>query len=543
MPSPMTRRPARFYPFLLAVVPVLHMAANNPGWSTVDDLAAISVTLLAGCGIVYGLAALVSRGRWGGRLPPLVVLGAVLWFWGYVTVVDLVGRRGNVATHLVVFPLGIAATLGLGWWLLRRPSVLDRVATFLTLTGGLLVGWSALSIGVAHLRSARALRQSAVVRRLAEPIPVRPGAAAGPKRDIYLIVLDEYANAETTTARFGFDNHAFLDSLRQLGFVVPAVHSNYLHTALSLPSLLNASQLTDLSRELGSQAKDVTVLHYLVENNRAVAFLKGLGYRFVFFPSQWWIATRHNRHADSEVDVWSGWHPLRELSRSHLRRTLRKTSMLDLLQREAAWNIYGDHDSRVFTAIAQVPKTPGPVFVFAHVMTPHLPFVFDRECRPLNRKTAGTVSKGKLLPYVEQVECLNRMVLRLVTLLLEADVPPVILLQSDHGTKTLRFGKAPTAEAIPVAAARERLGAFGAYYLPDHGAEAFGDSVTLVNVLGDVLRYYLGAKLPREPDDMYLSLGRAPFAFKRVDPAWLTQTDSSEGRPRSAGAGPASVAR
>jgi hypothetical protein len=62
----MTRRPARFYPFLLAIVPVLHLAANNPGWSTVDDLAAISVAVLGGCGIVYGLAALVSRGRCGG---------------------------------------------------------------------------------------------------------------------------------------------------------------------------------------------------------------------------------------------------------------------------------------------------------------------------------------------------------------------------------------------------------------------------------------------------------------------------------------------
>jgi hypothetical protein len=541
MPPPKT---GSFYPFLLALVPILHLVATNPGWSTLDDLAVISVTVLAGCGVVYGLAALMSHGRWGGRLPPLVVFGAVIWFWGYVAVIDLVGRRANAATHLVVFPLGIAATMGLGWWLLRRPPVLDRVATFLTLTGGLLVGWSALSIGVAHLRSARVLRQSAVVRRLADPIPVRPGAATGPKRDIYLIVLDEYANAEITAALFGFDNHAFLDSLRQLGFVVPAVHSNYLHTALSLPSLLNASQLADLSRELGSQAKDVTVLHYLVENNRAVAFLKRLGYRFVFFRSHWWLATRHNRHADSEVDVWADWQPLRELSRSHLRRTLRKASALDLIQREAEWNMYGDHDSRLLTAIGQVPRTPGPVFVFAHVMTPHLPFVFDQECRPLNRETASTVSKGKSHRYVEQVECLNRMVLGLVaTLLRESEVPPVILLQGDHGTKTLHFEKAATIEAIPVPAARERLGAFGAYYLPGHGTEALGDSVTLVNVLGDVLRYYLGAELPREPDDMYLSLGRAPFAFKRVDPAWLARPDSPEGRSRSTGAGPASVPR
>jgi hypothetical protein len=223
---------------------------------------------------------------------------------------------------------------------------------------------------------------------------------------------------------------------------------------------------------------------------------------------------------------------------------LRKASALDLIQREAEWNMYGDHDSRLLTAIGQVPRTPGPVFVFAHVMTPHLPFVFDQECRPLNRETASTVSKGKSHRYVEQVECLNRMVLGLVaTLLRESEVPPVILLQGDHGTKTLHFEKAATIEAIPVPAARERLGAFGAYYLPGHGTEALGDSVTLVNVLGDVLRYYLGAELPREPDDMYLSLGRAPFAFKRVDPAWLARPDSPEGRSRSTGAGPASVPR
>ena len=48
--------------------------------------------------------------------------------------------------------------------------------------------------------------------------------------------------------------------------------------------------------------------------------------------------------------------------------------------------------------------------------------------------------------------------------------------------------------------------------------------------MGNVLRYYFGADLPREPDDMYLSLGGAPFAFKRVDPIWLTRTDGSHAR-------------
>jgi hypothetical protein len=132
------RSPARLYPFLLAVVPVLHLVASNPGWSKLDDLGVVLAVVLIGCGVVYGLATLLARGRWGGRLPPLAVLAAVLWFWGYVQVVDRVGHRANLTTHLVLFPLGLAVTLGLGWWLLHRPARLDRLTTFLTLAGTLL---------------------------------------------------------------------------------------------------------------------------------------------------------------------------------------------------------------------------------------------------------------------------------------------------------------------------------------------------------------------------------------------------------------------
>ena len=134
------------------------------------------------------------------------------------------------------------------------------------------------------------------------------------------------------------------------------------------------------------------------------------------------------------------------------------------------------------------------------------------------------------------------MVLKLVTSLLqESDVPPVILLQGDHGASTPAFDTAATAAEIPLAAARDRFGAFGAYYLPDHGSAAFRDSVTVINVLGNVLRHYLGADLPREPDDLYLSPYGTPYAFKRVSFAWLAGADSTA-RPQhtvSAGASPA----
>jgi hypothetical protein len=40
-------------------------------------------------------------------------------------------------------------------------------------------------------------------------------------------------------------------------------------------------------------------------------------------------------------------------------------------------------------------------------------------------------------------------------------------------------------------------------------------------VLGNVLRHYFRADLPREPDDRYLSVEADPYRFAAVDPTWL----------------------
>ena len=529
----MTWRISHLYPFLFAIIPVIRLVVENPGWMEVDDAAVIVAAVLVACGVVYGLALLATRRR-GGRLPPLILMGVVVAFWVYVRVAAFVQHRSSVS-HAVLFTVWVAATVGTIWWLVHRPALLDRVERFLTLTSGMLVAWFVVSIGVAQFRSARAVRESAVVRRLTEPIRTRPGAKVGPKRDIYLIVLDEYANAEVTRRLFGFDNHAFLDSLRQLGFVVPAVHSNYSHTFLSLPSMLNASHIVGLSGELGRMSVDRTVTDYLVRHNRTVPFLKSQGYRYALFPTLGWEATKHDQRADIEFHARREFDPAREVSRSGLRLVLVRTSLLKFVN-WGSGDLNRDYVTGTLNGIARIPKRPGPVFTFAHLMSPHDPYVFARDCGPPRHEAGGSRSQREAAAYVEQIQCLNHKVLDLVdTLLRTSELPPVILLQGDHGSKTLLPYKDRSPDRITVAAGKERLGAFGAYYLPDHGSEVFGDSVTIVNVVGNVLRFYLGADLPREPDDMYLSVHRAPFAFKRVDFAWLAREDWSA-RPGSTGA-------
>ena len=122
----MTWRITHIYPFLFAIIPVVRLVAENPGWMDVDDAAVILTIVLAACGVIYGLALLATRRR-GSRLPPLILLGVVLAFWVYVRIAAFVQHRTDVS-HAVLFPLWVAATIGPsgGWFAGRRCSIERR---------------------------------------------------------------------------------------------------------------------------------------------------------------------------------------------------------------------------------------------------------------------------------------------------------------------------------------------------------------------------------------------------------------------------------
>jgi hypothetical protein len=527
----MSSRVWHLYPLLFALVPILNFAANNPaqyGWGDLGLTVAIAV---ASCGAAYAIVALALRRRAPDALAPFAVLLAVGWAYGYNLLAARLFGHAARPQHALLISAGLAVCLMLLLWLRRREALLAGLGRFLTLMSALLVAWSSLQIASGWLRGRRAIERSELAAELARPIPGPAAAVREPRRDIYLIVLDEYANAEVLRERFGYDNRPFEDSLRALGFHVPRlVRSNYTHTLLSLPSLLNAAHLVGLERELGAKTKHPALPNYLLEHNRVAPFLERRGYRYLFFPSQWWFSTSGSAVADSEFHPWTGFDLSRSLTDGELQRTVRGASVLRYLHRDHRWE--AGHVRRTLRGVAAMPRSGGPIFAFAHIIKPHSPYVFDRDCNTLRRGPED----DDVGPYLEQLECLNRMLLATVHRILERSaVPPIILLQGDHGTSLLGATGYPDPAMVPPAAARERFGAFGAYYLPDGGAAAFGDTVTVVNVMGNVLRYYFGADLPRAGDEQYISPADFPYAFRRVDARWLAGDAPAGPRARAGG--------
>jgi hypothetical protein len=510
-------------PVLLALFPVLTVAADNRGAWARGDLATIAATVTVLVLAVEALALAVVRGlgRRDDAVPRAVVLTliAVAWALYYVPLQQVVrGISLRLGADYVMGAGLLAASGALAVWALRTRRPLAGVGPVACLFGALLAGSAAVRATLGDARGADAIRRSALVRELAPPVGVVPGAAApGPVRDVYLVVLDGYPNAGVLRETFGYDNRAFVDSLRRLGFVIPAhMRSNYTQTVLSLPSLLNAAQVTGLAADAGETATDRTIPRHLVEYNRAARFFKARGYQYLFFPSSWWDVTRTSRLADWVYGGPADLSPGRVLRRTELRIAIVRASLLAKL---GFRRMHADvsHPIGSFAALGRVPADARPTFAFAHFLVPHAPFIFAPDCGAAKASDKLELDGGIAgfePAFFGQLACVNRLTLALVGELLRgSSVPPVILLVGDHGTLARGWptDSGPTRDAVT----RERFGAFGAFLVP--GAEAqFADTVSLVNVLRTVMRHYHGADLPRLPDDAFYSEPDAPYRFEPV---------------------------
>ncbi|MGH7632078.1 MAG: hypothetical protein ACREOF_22310, partial [Gemmatimonadales bacterium] len=460
----MLKRLAILYPLLFAAFPVLAIAARNPGEYTLGDLLVVLLVVLLAVGLVLGAATLFLR-RFGEGLPAAVTVLAVVVFFFYVPAREWIDPHiaGTVLDQagLVPIAIGLALVVILGW-LVRNARRLAPLTPLLATMGLILVTWNAVRVALDQVRGSQAAARTALVRKLAEPIATRPGAVPGPRRDIYLIILDQYANAKVLREFYGFDNRAFEDSLRGLGFTIPATtRSNYDGTQMSLPSLLNFAHITPLEAELGNTT-DRTVLRHLIKRNRLVRFLRAQGYQFVLIPAGW-EGTSDSPYADRVMRQTVGLDLGRELDRTELRDVLRSTTLLNRVldlasSRPDSWIL------DAFDSLKAVASEPATTFTLTHFMMPHRLYRYDEHCRPtpLWVRRLANESPAAKAAYLGQLRCTNRRVLDVArTILSRSGTPPIIVIQADHGSRTLPTDRWGTPEDFR-AQARERFGAFGA---------------------------------------------------------------------------------
>jgi hypothetical protein len=235
-------RPLVWHPFLLALYPVVFLYAANAGEARLNQVwfPSALLELLAGALILLGLA-LYRDLRPAGVLASAVLVA--FCFYGHVSRPLGQVHLGEMTPfrHRVLVPVMLLALLGLAWGLFRRKDSWSGLTSVLNGASVLLVALALLPAGQAWLtrppRTALASEEA-----IAQRSPIRPDSRTRP--DIYVIIADEYARSDTMRKTFGVDDSAFLDSLRNMGFVVArGSQCNYSRTTPSLASFLNMEYL------------------------------------------------------------------------------------------------------------------------------------------------------------------------------------------------------------------------------------------------------------------------------------------------------------
>jgi hypothetical protein len=322
--------------------------------------------------------------------------------------------------------------------------------------------------------------------------------------DIFYIILDGYGRGDVLADLYGFDNQPFLDSLRRKGFyVADQSHTNYIQTIFSIPSGLNFSYIAPHGEDESGQA----YFSGLVRRNKIMAMLKRCGYRTVAFESGFFFTNR------PVVDIYLEL----GLGLNEFENLLLADSPVDVLAEELDLELsehsYEAHRQRVlytFEKLGEMPQMPGPKFVFAHIISPHPPFIFDQAGQPVEPKYSYYIGDGDdyqgsleeyLAGYPAQVQFVNQKLEQVFdSLLADSKKPPVIIIQGDHGPGSRLVWDAPEQTCL-----WERTPILNAYYLPGAGEGWLYPSISPVNSFRVVLNAYFGTNLTLLPDATYFS--------------------------------------
>jgi hypothetical protein len=151
-----------------------------------------------------------------------------------------------------------------------------------------------------------------------------------------------------------------------------------------------------------------------------------------------------------------------------------------------------------------IPELPGPKFVYTHIMLPHYPYMFTADGKIqtdpeyLNDPIPTLIAhKG----YIGQVAFINSRIIPVnESIITKSKIPPIIVLQGDHGMES-----------------NNRLKNLEAYYLPVTLKAQIYPTITPVNTFRLILNGLFNRGLPLLDDVSYSVSQKYTFTQVKED--------------------------
>ncbi len=500
------------HPYFAALFPILALYAHNIREIEFSVVARSIVISLAATTLLLILLQLLYRNFGKAALACTFVL--ILFFsYGhiYTTLKEVSLFNVLVGRHRILVPIW-AIIFAAGMWRISRAqqgnAILHRTLCVIMIVamispvyqiGNFLVHTSILARAEAH-RSPEQIGSTA-------DLPPEMNLP-----DVYYIILDGYTRQDTLREFYGFDNQEFIDHLEELGFFVPSCsQSNYAQTLLSLPSSLNFDYLQGLMKKFKPGNEDFYELWVLLKHSASQKLFESMGYHTVafetgFYWSQLDDADFYLRRSTSELQKWQYLGGLNNYEVMLIKSTmgLIVTDGFVALPKALKPNLDSPdqkHRERVLFVLDELeglPAYPSPKFVFAHIVSPHEPFIFDAQGQMPEKIEGENPEAQEKRRYTDQITYINaRMEKILESIIASSTQPPVIVVQADHGTDI-----------------GSRLNILNAYYLPGVDQALLYETITPINTFRLIFSEYFDIDLPLLEDRSYLSSYSTPFSVE-----------------------------
>jgi hypothetical protein len=419
-------------PFLTALYPVLFHYGNNSGILSPAELFK-QIPLLLGVSLgVYILWLAIARKR------PVEAANAtfifLLFFNTYGLVFDELRQWDRIRIDHYTLLAGFLLLAGYAAWMVGRigGERALRLWQGMCFVVGALVVFNLIKIIPEEVNKQR-IRSETLVNA-----PAQNGAAVQGYPDIYYLVLDEMEGFEAIREYWQYSRISdFEEYLRGKGFyLAESSHGATIYTFYEMARRLNYQ-----GYPFDNNAPTRYWGDYLasIGNNRAMQYLKSLGYQTVvfdelpvgFLPFQ---ADIVYTEAPGEILSWNS--VFDDFGMLVLGNTMIKPFLGLVKENDPA--VISHTRNMYFTGenVAQ-PDVRSPKFVYVHLLTPHVPFLFDANGQAVDPEDRENWDKY-LGQYIYTVGLVRTMV---DNILASASSPEntVIVVQSDHGARNMKF--------------------------------------------------------------------------------------------------------
>jgi len=521
------KRQTVFYPFLLAIYPVIALFSRLPGGLQSTTLIRPVIVQLLLVAIALGLFSLILKDL---QRASLLAALTIFYFsstgYAYRSFQSSFWMDAPPSTHLGIVILGIFIIIIVAqpiiWQKYLTKIRLATLTSYLNIVSVLVLLYPLYQIGNTLYRAADDAKTP--WRQLVnQGEAFQPLESENNRPDIYYIILDGYTSADVLKDVYQYDNSEFIQALQQRGFyVAEQSRSNYIWTMLSLSSSLNMDYIGFATEKAGFDSGNILPLYDLIHQNQVRSLLKEAGYSVVTvstdYPFTDWT--------DADVYLYPYKYNPTELERFYLSLTALgalydlEFSFTDELRSTLPLPSYGTRRERNQYALEQlltIPEIDGPKFVFIHIIAPHPPFVVDENGNALDHTlpylpadgagSFGTSDTYQSL-YVKQLQFVNKQIQRaLDNILTKSSQSPIIIIQGDHGGGSL------LRPSLEQSCLFERASILNAYYFPGIESQTLYPTITPVNSFRIVFNTFFDAQYTLLPDKTYFSHIARPYDF------------------------------